>query len=193
MSVPRLAACTRSLPSGQASEAEVLAQPVELERRRSRAGVVVDEEVEHGSQLDIAAVAATIGHQALVDRQHRLDQRLHRELLDGEADPRLQQPEHGEGTLQPATEIEEPPGRTAYGALGRQTGERGQVDEDHVEIVDGRITARQLGTHPRQAADDTPVVVDRKLRTDIASCTSTAIWSTTVCWAASSSWCSRSA
>ena len=99
-------------------------------------------------------------------------------IVGSDADPerRLDRAEHRERTLEPPADVEEPPRRPADGALHREPGERGEVDEHEVELLDaGRRRERgpRAGGRGGRAAD--PSCCDRYSRTDVASWTTVPI------------------
>ena len=103
--------------------------------------VVVDQQRDRGLELDVAAVPATVGDEALVGRQQHLD---HRRLDVGAAqhaspatvDRGLDEIDDDERPLQTPARVTDAPRRAAHDALVPQAGERGEVGQHRIEIVD---------------------------------------------------------
>ena len=117
---------------------------------RPRVGVVVDQQRDRGVELDVAAVPAAVRDEALVGGEQHLDRprpRRRRSTPVGASavDRRLDEIEHDERPLEPATGVADPPRRAAHDALVPQPGERREVGEHGVEIVDAGLIGAERG------------------------------------------------
>ncbi len=99
-------------------------------------------------------MAATVGDEALVRLQQRLEHGLHHLVGQLAGQRGLDRAQHDQGALEPAAGVGESPRRAAHGALHEQAGEGGEIDQHALDAVGwaelGRVQLREHPTRHRR-------------------------------------------